>query len=524
MSAEVSVKLKLDFSDLASQSKKAAGQLGMGINASMAKVGADATNQLSKAQDNLEKTTKRTTSALQKQLDEWRKLNKDGIAPNQKISIAESPTSKGLTGNPLQGQAGGNTGAGLAALPNMQEQAEKVAKAFKDLTSNLSKGYGTGNSVAANLTKQMSGYGMGHLQARGMMKPALPNVQFPTLPKTQAGGGNIKAMIASAIGTGVGGPIGGAVAGLLTKANPAIAAVTAAMTALRYAVQQTAAAYERARAIYAKSIQSGLGLGQTVQRGMLANTLGVSEDEIYAYGAAISELNEKLSVSMRTITGTTGVLTEVAWNFSVLEENLKAVWAVFAAAISPAINRLLEFASAMAKLFILSGLPTLIGKIADMFIETITRIIALTSAMVAGVELAAAAIKDVFTNMIEKINNLIAGTRIGKLLGFEQKKETGYQNTKDAFGAFKDVLKAGLASSGQYGKGAPPPQAYMKQLNASSWERMGLNVGGGGGTNYQKQTADGVKQTNTVLSRILTATQNASKFTINKPSAIPSAA
>ena len=40
---------------------------------------------------------------------------------------------------------------------------------------------------------------------------------------------------------------------------------------------------------------------------------------------------------------------------------------------------------------------------------------------------------------------------------------------------------------------APQPQSWMKQLPASSWEKMGLVIGGGGGANPAMQTAHNTK-------------------------------
>lgn len=543
MSAEVSVTLKLLTDSLQAQAKKAAKDLNIAFNAEAGKTAAQNTDKATVAQDKLEKQAKKTTSALQKQLEEWRKLNAGGVAPDQKIIFAAQNLSKRLSGNPLQGQAGGNTGAGLAVLPNLSEQASKVAKAFKDITANLSQRSGLKNRLLSQLAvpslsaqqfpnlpkapappNYQSHPLTNMLQRQMLLKPALPNVAFPKLPNAPTGGQNqLKAMLAAALGTGVGGPIGGAVAGLLTKANPAIAAVTAAMTALRFAVIQVAAAYDNARKIYAKTIQSGFGLGQTVQRGMLANAIGVSENEIYAFGAAIGELNDKMSVAMRTITQTTPLLNEVAWNFSVLQENLKAVWASIAAAVAPAINRLLELVGAMAKLFVLSGMATLVGRIFELLIEGITRLVAITSIMVAAAELAATAIEDAFKNMIEYLNNLFASTRVGKMLGFKEEKQTGFQNTKDASKAFGEVLKSAFGTTSSFSKGAPTPQAYMKQMPASSWERMGLNVGGGGGSNYAQKTEANTKKTSVVIEKLLAAVQKGS-LNITKPMGVPSTA
>ena len=51
----------------------------------------------------------------------------------------------------------------------------------------------------------------------------------------------------------------------------------------------------------------------------------------------------------------------------------------------------------------------------------------------------------------------------------------------------------------------PKPQAWMKQMPASTWEHMGLQVGGGGGTDYNRQTAMNTKETNSHLKELIKA-------------------
>ena len=42
----------------------------------------------------------------------------------------------------------------------------------------------------------------------------------------------------------------------------------------------------------------------------------------------------------------------------------------------------------------------------------------------------------------------------------------------------------------------------MRQLGASAWEKMGLVIGGGGATNYAKDTAHNTKRANNLLETI----------------------
>lgn len=60
-------------------------------------------------------------------------------------------------------------------------------------------------------------------------------------------------------------------------------------------------------------------------------------------------------------------------------------------------------------------------------------------------------------------------------------------------------LTGKAAKGGGGGGGMPGPQAYMKQLPVSSWERMGLVIGGMGGANPAVETARNTRATVTEL-------------------------
>lgn len=481
------MELQLSLDKLEAQAKKAAKMLNVKLSAAGTADIAKETTKAADAQTELDKATKKTTSSLEQQLAAWRKLNAGGVAPGQKVIIATANAAKRITGNPLQPQAGGNTGAGLATP---QAGAPKVIPV-----------------TPAPAVAPM---------------PAAPAAAPAATPPAAAG--QWKQILAAVVGTGVGGPVGGALAGVLTKVNPVVAATTAAMTALRAAVQQVASAMENARTIYARSLQSGFSTAQTTQRMQLSKAIGVGENEIYQYGSALEFLNSRLAVATAITAKTATILTESAYEWSILKENIAAMWATVAAALAPAINRLMELVSALVKLETLSGLGTMVGNIFGMLIEGVTRLIAITNLVPAAFMLASVAVQDSIRNLMEKLNNVIAGTKVGRMLGFEKKKETGFENTGQALGALKDVAKAAFGASSQYKNNLQPPQAMMKQLPASSWERMGLVIGAGGGTNYAKDTADHTKDMAGIMKRMLAQAHENGKFRIDKPQAVASAA
>ena len=244
----------------------------------------------------IQKKTKALTEQ-QKVLEAWRKANAGGIAPGQKITIASQTASKGMTGNPFQAEVNAWKGS--------------LATAAAELTK-------------APALMNLPGYkGIGMAQRIINMKPALPNVAFPALPhepvtpKSPALNGTlIRALVGSIAGSTLAGPIGaGLGASAMGASGPfaiAIVAATAAMKLLRLSVMETLAAYEHARKIYAATVTSGFGTGMTVKRGMLAEIIGVSENDIFQFGAQIAYLNGQLEFAQKTITDNVTPLTQVS--------------------------------------------------------------------------------------------------------------------------------------------------------------------------------------------------------------------
>lgn len=152
--------------------------------------------------------------------------------------------------------------------------------------------------------------------------------------------------------------------------------VGAALLALKKVVGEMSAAIEDARRTYAKILQSG-GMGQAfiVRRQQLAEVLGVSEEQVMQYGAAINYLNVKLNWSTKILTETNPTLTALGWQFKILDQDMKAAWATLANDAAPALMlfakaidgivksitnpKFLEFLSKMA----FGTIPTLVGKV-----------------------------------------------------------------------------------------------------------------------------------------------------------------
>jgi hypothetical protein len=580
------------------------------------------------------KAVKETTKALTEQQKVAQRLRDiasykiSPVQPDMKIVDASVPTSAPKEKRPLTGEAARRS---AATPPDIQaerdqraaelraehneklaasaaaRQAERIAKANKAGEAwNRQKENSTPAASAAEKLDRINRNALkdfndqfksspltNMLKRQTLQKPVLPNVAFPTLPNANPPGTSkhsqtingtlIRSLVGSIAGSALAGPIGAGLgasySGASAKFSIAIAAATAGLKLMREAIMQTLAAYERARQIYAKTVTSGFGTGMTVKRGMLAEIIGVSENDIFQFGLQIEYLNGKLSTAMRTITETQPALTATAWNFAILKENLKAIWATLAEAVAPAINRILELVSAFAKLEVLSGVVTMLGKAISFAIDSLTRLVAiaeiapaammlvattlkdvvvglaltffdaakaLVSPMIAVMKLITTAISDAFQWLLTRVENHLAKSWIGKKMGIKGVEETGFEKTEAAFAAakkaasgvsfqnkfdftktkeaasaFKDVLKAAFVSQSPYKETAPKPLAYMKQMPASSWERMGLMIGGGGGTNYGQQTANHTKPVPALLAKIYAAIVAGDKFNISNPAGIP---
>ena len=243
---------------------------------------------------------------------------------------------------------------------------------------------------------------------------------------------------------GMGGIGAGAATGLLVGGATVLGV---ALKALTVTVQQTIAAYEHARQIYAKALTGGMGLQFTVKRSMLAEIMGVSEQDVFRFGEQMAYLNPKLEWASKILANTTTPLTKVSWEFKVLQADLSAMFSKMANDAAPAILKLTEA---------LEGL-----------VKTATWLYDHAPKNLVGNALAAG-----------------AGMVFGNNAGFIAKLISQYVGA----GVKLDAKTA--------------PQAWMKPLPASHWEKMGL-VTMGGSANYAKDTAKNTKEIATGIKEIV---------------------
>lgn len=242
--------------------------------------------------------------------------------------------------------------------------------------------------------------------------------------------------------TGMGrGMVGGTLGGAALATAALVAASTAvgvALKALQMTIKGVIDSFEKARRSYATALMSGgLPLSFTVRRTQLASVLGVSEKEVFQFGRQISYLNDRLAWSGNIIAQTTPALAGVGWEFRIIRENLSALFADLAMKFAP-----------QAMTF---------GEGVNVLIKAMDRLVN------------SGAFKALM--MMEATFSSAGGIRgLVSLLG----------------------QKMGTPSSIDR---VPPPLAYMKQLPVSAWEKMGLVIGGFGGTNPAQQTAQNTKRT-----------------------------
>jgi hypothetical protein len=308
------------------------------------------------------------------------------------------------------------------------------------------------------------------------------------------------------------------------------------------AVKETVKAYENARQIYAKSLIGGMGLNFTVKRGTLASIMGVSEQDVFRFGAQMAYLNPKIEWATKILADTAKPLTQVSWEFKILEQNLAALFAKIANAAAPAILSFIDAVNEMIKSFgdtsTIEYWVNIMTKTAAALTLTVGAIVAACQGLVVGVQLLA----DSLTWLLEQITNIFTriknwhgaekarndaqqamvdeGVKTGRQHSRQEIKDAGdkaykdYQDaplidTKDAFRPTMIAIDSLNKTSEGFQKMAeslwnggdkkkrqemPNPQSWMKQLPASSWEKMGL-VTMGSNQNYAKDTAKNTRDT-----------------------------
>ena len=282
---------------------------------------------------------------------------------------------------------------------------------------------------------------------------------FSGLAQTKTGQGLV-GRLGMGTGTGATALAAGGTVGVLL-------AVGLAIKGLAKVMHESIQAYKDAPKLYAKAMTSGLGLKFVSKRSMLADIMGVSMEDVVRYGAAFQYLNPRIEWASTVLANTNRNLTSVGWGFKIVGYDLKAMFATMADKAAPAFR---EFNA---------GLATMIEEMTT------------------------------WSEKHPKAAKAGIWAGIGAATG-----PAGLAYSSIAKGIFDIVSWFG---KGKGGSPAPAPLSFMKQLPASSWEKMGLILGNHiGGGNPQQQTANNTKRSADTLAEIKRAiTKNGGIFHLN---------
>lgn len=300
-SGELSIELRLALNRLRNDTKNAAAIIKSELGSTAATA---ATEKAAQADDRHTGAIRRKTKALEDQLQAWRKIHAGGVAPGQKVTIGGTQTGAG-GGTPWSTNAGG----GLATTPPYTGATPPI------VPPPVMAGGAPANSIAGMFNS-------------AVMKPLSQVGQVAT--KVFAG--------LAALRVGI---------GLVTYPFRLLSQTM--MPVVRMFTQ----AAEAARAMYARSLTSGgLPIGFTAHRSLLAETIGVSEKDVYQYADAVKYLNNSLAFASNAMAQTNRNLTSASWSMRVVGADLRALTALFSDGLAPAVR---EFMSALHGIALMLG-------------------------------------------------------------------------------------------------------------------------------------------------------------------------
>lgn len=352
----------------------------------------------------------------------------------QDIAVASRIIKEGLgksfgSGTGTGGGVAGDVtkGAGVA-MDNLHVKVRKVNTSLQDQLAAWRKlhagGIAPGMQIAIAPPRASAGAGGWRpgqavvmtgagLATRGPYTGATP----PIIPSVSGGGGG-----------GMGGsglPWG--------RAITVFSLLYGSLALLRAELRTLSAAVNRASQLYAKSLSTGLSPTFANQRGAMARILGVGEQEVFQFGAAVQQLGPRLRSASNIMAETLPNLQSLHMQWGVFKEDLLSMVAKLASDATPALRR----------------------------------IVAVMDRFVLGI--------NCLLTTLEKHKTLLA-----------------FSSWLSTVGTL--ATKLGIGGKGADMGAAAPPTSFMKQLPASALERMGLVISGTGGRNPQEETARNTKK------------------------------
>lgn len=265
-------------------------------------------------------------------------------------------------------------------------------------------------------------------------------------------------------------------------------AVTLATKAVKMMGQEMVKAADNARKLYAKSLIGGMPIGYTNQRQLQASVLGVSETEVVRFGKALQWINPQIAAAQAMIAKTAIPLATLGAEFEIVKIKVEAFAAKIMAQAKPAIEAIISVLSSFAEAIELL-------KIVEAVVWVFTKIAEVADLAVSGFKLFIYTVADGIALLIKYANNLFEILKHP----FDKSKRKMFDTdffSDETIKLSEEVNKKWAVLFGKRDstvKDLPAPVSYMKQLGASSLERMGL-VMGMGSANPAKETAQNTKK------------------------------
>lgn len=484
MAAEISVELTILLGKLKATAQQAAKEL----NVAFSKAGGDGmakdTDKATKSQKDLTKAVKETASELKRQAKAAKEAAYAAAVAGQEAAQKSYLARVNAAKKP----------AWMSAEQGQKfTDPEEVAKrqALADQLRNQRRFSGTG--YTASVTPIPAGLSTPKLAYPGATGP---NPQF----KVAAAPASMAQMLANLRNAVL--PIGQILASFYLMKR----AIDLALAPLRAFAALISRAVAEGRRLYASALTSGMGIGFTTKRGAIAQALGVSENEVMQFGKQIDWLGDRFNNSSRILASTAPTLAAVSWASSALQQTFKALWAQIANELAPVMVYLADAVRLFVETISNSDIVTGMAKELAVAFAMIATSIKVVMLAVSGLALIFQSLADTVQWVMIKINNLIARIPGAGKAGFITISDSeAFRGSK----AIVDGIGKQLENNNPFKKiNAPEPAAYMKQLGASAWEKMGLQIGGGGSMNYSQQTANHTKRAADLLGKIYQMSTN----------------
>lgn len=222
---------------------------------------------------------------------------------------------------------------------------------------------------------------------------------------------------------------------------------------------------ENAARNYAGAVTSGMPMGVAIEWGNIAKVLGVATHDAMLFGQAAVDIGNNLRIANQTMKETTPILTAMHWRWMEMKENIAALVAQFTATLAPAITGFLQVLNAQLKTELIYGFVKALGELAN----TLLGLAVLLLKVEATLQMALKGIAQMIADFVNGIVN----------------RKFDFSKTEAIGEAIKEMWRRQSLE-------APVAPAMARRgmgMGFSAWERMGLVIGRGPGTNYAAQTA-----------------------------------